>query len=58
MKQNNACYSCLELGHTASAFVCTEVGCQQTHNRLLHENSMELKDNRESINKSTILPQQ
>ena len=62
VKQNNACYSCLELGHTASAcvrgFVCTEVGCQQTHNRLLHVNRMEQQDIRDSNNsyKNTMLP--
>ena len=41
VKENNACYRCLETGHTSTncprGFKCTEENCNQPHNRLLHE---------------------
>jgi len=40
-KSNNACLSCLELGHTSEncqrSFICPENGCTAAHNHLLHE---------------------
>ena len=40
-KTNNACHSCLELGHTSEncqrSFICPEDGCIESHNHLLHE---------------------
>ena len=58
VKQNRACYSCLDLGHTGGdckrGFVCTEPGCKRSRNRLLHEFVFEQKTNY----KSTVLPNQ
>ena len=40
-ERNNACTSCLEIGHTVKAchrnFVCPESNCSENHNRLLHQ---------------------
>ena len=41
VKENKACYSCLEIGHTIATcqrnFKCTEENCGQRHNKLLHD---------------------
>ena len=43
-RENNACFSCLETGHMIDQctrrFRCTENGCKQKHNRLLHQNQV------------------
>ena len=62
-KENNACFSCFEVGHITNVcskgFRCPVEGCNERHNRLLHENKRDnTKENPEFdiTNKETVLP--
>ena len=57
---NNACTSCLEVGHNAESckrgFVCVEPGCKENHNRLLHNHDSVSGTAQHSDEGSTLLP--
>ena len=57
---NNACTSCLEVGHNSDnckwGFVCVEPGCNEKHNRLLHNYDLVSGETQYSEEGSTLLP--